>query len=37
MSKDFPQALNNLITEIILKAAERAKANERKTVMAKDL
>ncbi len=34
---DLFDALDNLVTEIVKKAAERAKANGRKTVSARDL
>ncbi len=34
---DFYEALDKKVEELIKKATERAKANNRKTVMAKDL
>ncbi len=37
LSKDFPEALNKKIVEIIIKASERAKENKRRTIMKKDL
>ena len=37
VSSDFANALNEKVKELIEAACERAKANGRKTVMAKDL
>lgn len=37
VSGDFADALDNKVQELVKKAAERAEANNRKTVMAKDL
>lgn len=37
ISGDFADALNQKVIEIVKKAVERADANGRKTVMAKDL
>ena len=34
---DFAEALNKKVEELVKKAAERAEANGRKTVMSKDL
>ncbi|MBW2993596.1 NFYB/HAP3 family transcription factor subunit [Candidatus Woesearchaeota archaeon] len=34
---DVPEALNKKVEELVKKAAERAEANGRKTIMAKDL
>jgi histone H3/H4 len=37
VSSDFADALDNTVKDLIQKAAERAKANGRKTVQARDL
>ena len=37
IASDFASALNKVVEELIKKAAERAKANHRTTVMAHDL
>ncbi|MFW5990924.1 MAG: histone-like protein [Nanoarchaeota archaeon] len=37
VSGDFAEALDDKVKELVKKAAERAEANNRKTVMAKDL
>ena len=37
ISGDFPTALDEVVKGLINKAVERAKANNRKTLMAKDL
>jgi histone H3/H4 len=37
VASDVPEALNAKVEEILKKDAERAEANGRKTVMAKDL
>lgn len=37
ISSDFAEALDEKVKEMIKKATERAEANNRKTVMAKDL
>lgn len=37
VSSDFADALNTKVVELVQAAVERAKANDRKTVMAKDL
>lgn len=37
VASDFPDALNEKVKDIIIKAVKRAEANGRKTIMAKDL
>ncbi len=37
ISSDFADALDEKVKELVKKASERAEANNRKTVMAKDL
>lgn len=37
ISGDFPQALNQQVIALIQKAAQRARENGRRTIMAKDL
>ena len=37
VSKDFEEALNLLVQEIVLKACVRAKANHRNTLLSRDL
>lgn len=37
VSSDYPDALNEKVRKIILESIERAKANGRRTLMAKDL
>ncbi|MBU0958108.1 MAG: DUF1931 domain-containing protein [Nanoarchaeota archaeon] len=34
---DFPDALDEVVKELVLKAGERAKANGRRTLQAKDI
>lgn len=37
ISGDFAETLDRKVTEIVLAACERARANNRRTIMAKDL
>ena len=37
VSADFPEALNEEVAELLNEAAERAEANDRKTVQPRDL
>jgi len=37
VSGDFAETLNGVVQEVITRACNRAKANDRKTVMGKDL
>ena len=37
ISKDFLPSLDEKVREMVVKAAERAKANSRRTVMARDI